>query len=143
VRIWDAETGKELHKSAAHGVGVEAVAVTADGRGVSGAPARYDEGGKRLRLDQTVRVWDLETGKELKALGTQNVWGLSVSPDGKRVLTGGNDKTARLYDLETGKELKVLAGHVNSVFRSAFLPGGKQVVTGGYDNTVRVWDPGP
>jgi hypothetical protein len=143
VRVWDVETGKELHSSDAHGNGVEAVAITRDGRGISAGVPKYDDVTKRLLFEKTIRVWDLETGKEVRAFGTHTVWGVSVSSDGKRLLTGGPDKTLRLWDLDSGKELKVFGGHRHAVFQSAFLPGDRLAVSGSYDKTLRVWDLAP
>lgn len=54
------------------------------------------------------RVYDLATGQPLTPPlpheGT--VLHASLSPDGQRVVTAGDDKTARLWDAEPGKELK-------------------------------------
>src|SRR5207249_3578492 len=42
--------------------------------------------------DSTARVWDLQTGKELRLLDgiKGRVWGVSLSPDGKQVLAAGS-----------------------------------------------------
>ena len=52
--------------------------------------------------DKTVRLWDVETGKEMRKLEghTQQVWSVALSPDGKRALSGGADKTLRLWQVE-------------------------------------------
>ena len=63
--------------------------------------------------DKTARLWDAQSGKELRAFTGHAHWVSSVafSPDGKQVLTGSYDKTARLWDAQTGKELRTFTGH--------------------------------
>src|SRR5207237_553999 len=61
-------------------------------------------------IDQTARVWDLGTGKEVSSLDVgpslSDIRGLALSPDGKRILVGGHrSNEARLIELVTGKEI--------------------------------------
>lgn len=70
---------------------------------------------------------------------TSAVWGVSVSADGKRLLTSSNDKTLRLWDTATGKALHVFKGHTKLIFGAALAPDGKQALSAG-DETVRLWD---
>ncbi|MBX9926505.1 MAG: hypothetical protein K2Y05_09115, partial [Hyphomicrobiaceae bacterium] len=52
--------------------------------------------------DNTARLWDAETGKEiavLKAAHEGGAFGASFSPDGTRLLTAGADKTAKIWDV--------------------------------------------
>ncbi len=72
----------------------------------------FSPDGKRVvtaSYDDTARIWDAETGKELRILTGHkgNVVSASFSPDGKRVVTASSDDTARIWDVETGKELRV------------------------------------
>jgi WD40 repeat protein len=63
--------------------------------------------------DHTARLWDAETGKEIRVFKGHEggVWSVAFSPDGARVLTGSSeDDTARLWDAETGKEIRVFKG---------------------------------
>jgi hypothetical protein len=58
--------------------------------------------------DNTVRIWDVATGKELKILGYTNfVQSVVFSPNGKMFVTASGDKTARIWDVATGKVLKL------------------------------------
>ncbi len=92
--------------------------------------------------DNTARLWDLETGKELRRLvgHTSVVTSVAVLPDGRRALTGSWDHTARLWDLETGQELRSLVGHSAVVSSVAVLADGRRALTGSDDNTARLWD---
>jgi WD40 repeat protein len=67
--------------------------------------------------DQTVRLWDVTTGKELNRLvgHTSRVDAVAFAPDGKLAASAGWDKTLRLWDIESGKEIRVLNGHTGEV----------------------------
>lgn len=92
--------------------------------------------------DQSIRVWDVATGKELRQFQgrTDSVNSVAVSPDGKRALSGSADGTLRVWDLATGKELQRIL-HTEVVTAVAWLPDGSGVLSGSKDRVVRLWDP--
>ena len=92
--------------------------------------------------DKTVRLWDVNTGRELKKLTghTRSTNSVSFSPSGQVIASGSSDHTIRLWDVNTGRELKKLTGHTDDVFRLSFSPDGQTLASGGPDNTVRLWD---
>jgi hypothetical protein len=92
--------------------------------------------------DNTARIWDAATGKQIAPLEGHTNWVLSAafSPDGARIVTASFDNTARIWDAATGKQIAPLEGHTNRVLSAAFSPDGARIVTASSDNTARIWD---
>jgi WD40 repeat protein/serine/threonine protein kinase len=76
---------------------------------------------------------------ELATLGGHagQVWYAPFSPDGTRVVTGGQDASVRVWDAATGRELHALRGHAPPVM-AAWSPGG-EVATADAAGTIRIW----
>src|ERR1017187_10149070 len=76
--------------------------------------------------DQTARLWDAATGREIRRfLGhTARVSSVAFSPDGRQILTGSWDQTARLWDIATGKEVRRFQDHTTVERR---IPGGTEI----------------
>jgi WD40 repeat protein len=64
---------------------------------------------------------------------------LTVSPDGRLLVSGGRDKAIRVWDLPGYRPLGVLSGHTSEVHAVAVGPGGR-LVSGSHDRTLRVWE---
>ena len=56
--------------------------------------------------DNTIKLWDVKTGKEIATLKghTDVVYSVSFSPDGKTLASSGRDRTIKLWDVKTRKE---------------------------------------
>jgi WD40 repeat protein len=90
--------------------------------------------------DQTIRLWDVSTGKCLKVLkghrGT--VTKAIFSPDGRLLASSSYDQTIHLWDVVTGQIVQTLPACVT--LSLSFSPDGKKLAAGGFDETARVWD---
>ena len=71
---------------------------------------------------------------------TDSVRDVSLSPDGRTVLTASADNTARLWDAQTGQELQQFIGHTQIINVAEFSPDSLRVLTVSLDGTARLWD---
>ena len=152
TRIWDGESGKEMHALENYVGYPSAVALSPDGKKLI-----------TRRGENVVRIWDTESGNVLHTLEghTSYVHFAAFSSDGKKCVTTSPDATARIWDVESGKELQTLGNPedkrvVEPFFiseigsddlakilfeRAVFSPDGKTVLTmDSRDLIARVWD---
>ena len=63
-------------------------------------------------MDKTIKLWNVETGQEIRTLSGHNnsVNSVSFSPDGKTLATGSHDGTIKLWNGEYGWGLDGLMG---------------------------------
>jgi len=88
-----------------------------------------------------VRLWDLETGKELRRCqgGRSFVDAMTFSADGK-LLAGLDRGRVRVWETASGQEVSSgPTGHECAVSSVAFLPDGS-LVSNGRDGVTRIWD---
>ncbi len=62
----------------------------------------------------------------------------AFAPDGKYLVTVGEDGKAIVWETVTGNEVMILE-HGGRVTTAAFSPNGKYLVTAGQDGKARLW----
>jgi len=85
----------------------------------------------RGALDSQSHVVPTRHGEAYKVL---------FSPDGRWVVTGGEDGMIRAWDPSSGKLGFELPGHTSCVNNLAFAPDGRTLASGSCDKTARLWD---
>lgn len=69
----------------------------------------------------------------------ETIWSVVFSPDGKLLLTGGNDHSARVWDVATHQQ-RLLLDHTSIIRVVAFSHDAKRIATSGEDGVTRLWD---
>jgi FOG: WD40 repeat len=87
-----------------------------------------------------IKIWDLNTGLELWAIAshTGGVTSVAISPDSRRIVSGGNDKLVKVWDLKTGKNVHTFTGHLEPILSVAISPNGQLIASGCRNDLIRI-----
>lgn len=88
--------------------------------------------------DRTIRVWNLETGREVLCMTGHTRAVRALQFDEAKLITGSMDHTMRVWDWRTGKCLRTLEGHTEGVVCLNF--DSNVLASGSVDTTVKVWN---
>jgi WD40 repeat protein len=77
-------------------------------------------------------VLQLDTGGHMA-----KIWKIAFTPDGKQLVSAGEDKVIRVWDVATGKTLRTIRGeiapgNVGQIYAMALSPDGKWLAAGGW-----------
>jgi WD40 repeat protein/serine/threonine protein kinase len=129
--LWDADTGKELFRTAPHAQMITDVAWDPVGRFLASAS-----------WDETVKISDAGTGQILRVLPGHSgrVQSVAFDPKGKLLASGGWDATVRIWDPETGNDIQKLTEHQTPVYGVAFSPDGRLLATASSNGNLKIWE---
>jgi hypothetical protein len=147
IHLWDTAKGNEIGQLAWHeNARPSCLVFSPDAKCLIVAYGAPEMAGK-LEED-SVRVWDLASQRELHRFATQlyrfgtpsgGKRAAAISPDGRTLAAAAGD-TILLWELASGKERGRFAGHRATVSSLACSPDGLLLASGAGDRTALVWD---
>ena len=131
LKLWEVSSGREV-RSLEGQLAVYSLTFSLDGKHVISGGLSHDE---------TIKLWDVSTGRVTRVFSGHRDWvrTAAISPDGKYVVSGGDDKTIKLWDVSSGRKVRTFQGHGSRISAVAFSPDGKHVVSGSGE-TLKLWD---
>jgi WD40 repeat protein len=147
IGLWNATTGAPLFPSPSHSNSVFSLALLRDGKTVISNDAA-----------QSLRVWEVATGRPLESHRTFAGWGaaLAVSPDDKLIAVAGNEAEVRFFQRdftnhasiqkpktstpESRNEEDVLRAFKSPVVSSLAFLSNNMLVSTSMDGSVDLWD---
>jgi WD40 repeat protein len=109
------------------------------------AIAALSEAGERVIAagdDQSLRIWNTDTGELLSEFVENEIQNMAISPlrDKRRIVTGGRDGSLYIWDLEAGKPIRRLEGHQGEVCDLSISSGENYVLSASKDSSLILWD---
>jgi WD40 repeat protein len=91
--------------------------------------------------DQTLRIWEIETGNCRHILtGHQgSVLSCAFHPSQPVIVSGSGDQTLKFWDTTTGDCLQTWTGQNHHIWSIAFNPDGQILATGDGGGTIKLW----
>ncbi|SJX65462.1 related to MET30-involved in regulation of sulfur assimilation genes and cell cycle progression [Sporisorium reilianum f. sp. reilianum] len=88
-------------------------------------------------LDNTLKIWDVRTGRCIRTLfgHVEGVWSLDV--DKLRIASASHDRTIKIWDRDTGFCQNTLVGHKGAV--TCVSLSDDKIVSGSDDGDIKVW----
>lgn len=144
IRIWPLQTGDPI-------MSVQGISeVAEDSMQLLGHQARvwsvaFSPDGQTLAScseDQTIKLWDWQTGECLKTFTGHQGWvkAIAFSTNGQYLASGSFDYTVKVWEVATGTCLRTLYGHTNTVTTVAFQPDAPILASSSYDQTLKLWN---
>lgn len=132
IVIRDFPNARPLRKLEGHEENITSLAFSPDGEYLASGSG-----------DDTLRLWEVETGDELDQWEVDNdydVTAVAFDPAGEVLASGDGEGRITLRDPETGDELQRLQAHSTTVTAVEFSPDGRWLLTAGRDGRTRLWN---
>ncbi len=139
VRLWDVAGRTALATLAGPRSEIHSLSYSADGRTLA-VGYRREITMRGWGPAHPVLLWD--TAREVVRLAVaadRPTLSAALTPDGRWLLTGGEDRRLCVWDAQTGAEALAVLWHRSPVSAVAVSPDGRLAASCGQDGTLRLW----
>ncbi len=128
IALWDVSSGALLRVLDGHTSGVGAIAFASEGLLASAS------------LDDSIRLWDTSTGQGIRELTGHPDGARAVvfEPDGRHLISGGNDRLVRRWNVESGAEVGKPGKHAQPICAIAIASTGL-IATASVSKAIKLW----
>ncbi|EPQ28149.1 uncharacterized protein PFL1_04476 [Pseudozyma flocculosa PF-1] len=88
--------------------------------------------------DRTARIWNLETGEQLRKLEGHTRGVRCLQFDEAKLITGSMDRTLKIWNWRTGALMRTLEGHTEGIVCLNFNED--TLASGSADSNVKIWN---
>jgi len=92
--------------------------------------------------DGSVKLWETNTGKQIKAIikHPHPITSISFNPNGKLLAVGLESGVIALWDINYKERIRTINGHEGKIYSLRFNKDGSVLASGSEDKTVKLWD---
>ncbi|MEN6624416.1 MAG: caspase family protein, partial [Smithella sp.] len=145
IQLFDTKTGRRIKTIEGHTSNIHSIVFSPDGKYLaSGSQAALLD---KTNGDNTVRLWNVKTGKEIHCFAghSKGVSKVVFSPDGQFVASIGEDRNIFFWDTKKGGKARSLAGFpsgdINTRGTIAFSPDGRRfVAASSFPSAMILWN---
>ncbi len=146
LKVWNLSTHKiqwEASHSDYKNVEVFSIDFSPDGGFLAAGGKRLTSDGKEVGSLEVglLKVWKLSEPQKFVELDghSQAIYSVKFSPDGTRLVSGGQDSTIILWKIDTGEQIAIFNDSDSNFVQSVvFSPDGRKVLAGSNDKTVKL-----
>ena len=131
IKKWDPYTGKLLGVINDIKGNVKVVRITNDNKTIVVGTSALSKG---------LRLFDANSGIEVRTFESANLQNMDMSPDGRYVATANLQKYVMVFDLKQYREVANLKGHTKHLSSVAFGANGTILYSAAEDKNVIAWD---
>ena len=141
IRMWDTRTLKQIGKLETKSGGVTSIAFHPDGKTLASLNGRIAATEIQLGGDMSIRLWEVESGKQIAVAQDHNpsVSSVALSPDGELLAVGRHNGVVELWDVRSKKRFDSLRGYAAMVQCVVFSPDGRLLASSATEH-AHLWN---